>query len=185
MRRGHRLTALAVAALMMSGCYGPFLLTKKLHQWNGQVGDKWAQEIVFLVFAWLPVYGLATLGDAIVFNSIEFWTGNNPMDETADADATPATRRLVRGNAEVIMTRTAGAQGPELTIEQFRSGEPAGTLHMVRDGDMTVGLDADGQVLFRAQAQPDGSVVISDASGRTVQTYPAAQVERLVSLTTR
>ena len=51
MRRSHQLTAGVVAlALFTSGCYGPFLLTKKVHEWNGQVSDnRWVVEVVFLV----------------------------------------------------------------------------------------------------------------------------------------
>lgn len=81
MTRKYRFGALLLAAAMLSGCYGPFLLTKKLHHWNGQVSEnRWVVEGVFLVCAWLPVYGIATLADAIIFNSVEFWTGDNPID---------------------------------------------------------------------------------------------------------
>ena len=48
---------------ILSGCYGPFRLTTKLHQWNGNVSNN----------------GLCTLGDVLIFNSIEFWGGQNPI----------------------------------------------------------------------------------------------------------
>jgi hypothetical protein len=85
MRRKSRFGATLLAvAMLATGCYGPFTLTKKLHSWNGQVSEnKWAVEGVFLVTAvLLPVYGIATLADAIFFNSVEFWTGSNPLDST-------------------------------------------------------------------------------------------------------
>ena len=57
---------------ILSGCYGPFRLTTKLHQWNGNVSNKkFVNELVFL--------GLCTLGDVLIFNSIEFWGGQNPI----------------------------------------------------------------------------------------------------------
>ncbi len=60
---------------ILSGCYGPFRLTTKLHQWNGNVSNKkFVNELVFL-----PAYGLCTLGDVLIFNSIEFWGGQNPI----------------------------------------------------------------------------------------------------------
>jgi hypothetical protein len=31
----------------------------------------------------LPVYGLCTLGDALIFNSIEFWGGENPIQKAS------------------------------------------------------------------------------------------------------
>ena len=69
-----------VLALFLSGCYGPFNLTRRLYRWNGQVEGKWEKEFVFLLLAWAPVYGLTVAGDAMVFNAMEFWTGKNPVD---------------------------------------------------------------------------------------------------------
>ena len=72
---------MAAMALAASGCYGPFNLTRRLYNWNGQVSPgRWEKEFVFIVLAYIPVYGLAIAGDAIVFNSMEFWTGNNPVE---------------------------------------------------------------------------------------------------------
>ena len=76
---------LAVALLVASvpsltGCYGSFRLSTKLHNWNGQVSNKkFVNELVFLGFCILPAYELCLLGDALIFNSIEFWSGNNPI----------------------------------------------------------------------------------------------------------
>ena len=76
---------LAVALLVASvpsltGCYGPFRLSTKLHNWNGQVSNKkFVNELVFLGFCILPAYELCVFGDALIFNSIEFWSGNNPI----------------------------------------------------------------------------------------------------------
>lgn len=82
MRRTHRYgIALVSLACFVSGCYGPFNLTRQLHRWNGQVGDKYVNELVFLALTILPlpVYGVAVLADMVIFNSIEFWTGRNPV----------------------------------------------------------------------------------------------------------
>lgn len=69
-----------IASILLAGCTGPFALTKKLHKWQTGFDDKWVDEVAFLGCIILPVYGLATLGDALIFNSVEFWTGDNPMD---------------------------------------------------------------------------------------------------------
>lgn len=63
-----------------SSCYGPFRLTNKLHSWNGQVSQKkFVNELVFLGLCILPAYEICVLGDGLIFNSIEFWGGNNPI----------------------------------------------------------------------------------------------------------
>ncbi|MBU0558841.1 MAG: DUF3332 domain-containing protein [Bacteroidetes bacterium] len=80
------ITMLLAAAILQinTGCYGSFKLTKKVYDWNGKVGDKFVNELVFLALAIVPVYDIALLIDGIILNSIEFWTGNNPvaMNET-------------------------------------------------------------------------------------------------------
>ncbi|MGL5681498.1 MAG: DUF3332 domain-containing protein [Marinifilaceae bacterium] len=73
-------TLLAASSVTMSGCFGSFALTTKLHDWNSSVSNhKFVNELVFLGMCILPAYELCVLGDAIIFNSIEFWGGNNPI----------------------------------------------------------------------------------------------------------
>lgn len=73
-----------VAVLLMGGamlttsCVGSFSLFNKLAQWNRKATDnKFLNELIFLIIS--PAYGVCTLVDAVVLNSIEFWTGNNPL----------------------------------------------------------------------------------------------------------
>jgi hypothetical protein len=83
MRTSWKLSALVVVlcvGILATGCIGPFNLTKTLHHWNSTfTGNEWGQEGMFLVLNILPVYGICILGDAIIFNSIEFWGGDNPI----------------------------------------------------------------------------------------------------------
>ncbi len=60
-------------------CYGGFVATKKLYSWNGSVGNKWVNTIVMWVMVIIPVYGVAFAVDWIVLNTLEFWTGSNPL----------------------------------------------------------------------------------------------------------
>ena len=94
MQKSWKLSAVVLVlclAVLMSGCYGTFSLTKRLHHWNGQQDGRWAQEGIFLLIAIVPIYGICILGDALIFNSIEFWGGNNPIAATAMAPSTGAT----------------------------------------------------------------------------------------------
>lgn len=69
--------AVLTTGLAQTACIGPFKLTTKLHAWNSQLGDKFINALVFFVL--LPVYALSLVGDAIIFNTIEFWSGSNPI----------------------------------------------------------------------------------------------------------
>lgn len=75
---------LATAATLGTGCWGSFSLTGKVYDWNGSFGSKWASWGVFLVFILLPVYGTLLFIDAIIFNTIEFFSGKNPIQRSAD-----------------------------------------------------------------------------------------------------
>lgn len=75
----------ALAALMCftaittPSCIGSFSLTNRLLGWNQNVGNKFVNELVFFAFWILPVYEVSGLADILVLNSIEFWSGSNPM----------------------------------------------------------------------------------------------------------
>lgn len=78
-----RYLSIAVATLlagsMLTSCIGSFSLTNKLLSWNNQVSTKFVNELVFFAFWIIPVYEVTALADVLVLNSIEFWSGSNPV----------------------------------------------------------------------------------------------------------
>ena len=70
---------LCISTSCLTGCYGKFELTKKLHRWNGQVGDKWVNSVVTWVLFIVPAYEVAGFVDLFVLNVMEFWTGEKPL----------------------------------------------------------------------------------------------------------
>lgn len=70
---------MAGCSLLFSSCIGSFGLTNSVLKWNNQVGSKFVNELVFFAFWILPVYEVTALADVIVLNSIEFWSGRNPI----------------------------------------------------------------------------------------------------------
>lgn len=71
------------ASMMLQSCIGSFALYNKVKNWNDRVGDKFVNELVFVVMWILPVYELSFAADLIILNSIEFWSGTNPALEQA------------------------------------------------------------------------------------------------------
>ena len=112
MKRKSLTLALVLAmtgAVMFTSCIGSFRLTRNVYDWNQTVGDKFVNELVFLMFTIVPVYEVAVLIDVIVLNSIEFWSGENPM---AEGD----TRAIDTENGRFLVHRTA--DGYRLTDQQ-------------------------------------------------------------------
>lgn len=71
--------ASVLAASTLTSCIGSFALTNKLLAWNNQVSNKFVNELVFFAFWIIPVYEVTSLADVLVLNSIEFWSGSNPI----------------------------------------------------------------------------------------------------------
>lgn len=86
---------LGLSALSLQSCIGSFALTSKVINWNKQVGNKFVNELVFFAFWVLPVYEVTSIVDVLVLNSIEFWSGNNPMSASIKAIDTDHGRYLV------------------------------------------------------------------------------------------
>lgn len=72
-------TAALTGTVLFSSCIGSFTLTNKVLDWNRTVGDQWVNELVFLVCHVVPVYEISIFIDSVILNSMEFWTGSNPM----------------------------------------------------------------------------------------------------------
>ncbi len=71
--------ATLVSAPYLQGCYGGFTATKTVYKWNGTVGDKWVNSIVMIALNIIPVYSIAGVADILILNTVEFWTGSNPL----------------------------------------------------------------------------------------------------------
>lgn len=86
---------IAGASLMFSSCIGSFSLTNKVMAWNRNIGNKFVNELVFFAFWILPVYEVTALADVLVINSIEFWSGENPMTASVKVVDTDHGRYLI------------------------------------------------------------------------------------------
>ena len=83
MRKALLSTALA-SSLFVSGCLGPNNAQNSINNWNARVTEmNWLNEILFIIpLGW--VQGLALLGDVVIFNTIDYWSGNNPIDPAGE-----------------------------------------------------------------------------------------------------
>ena len=125
MKKTFKLTALLLAAtIMFSSCIGSFRLTNKIKDWNSNVSNKWVNEVIFLAFHIVPVYEVAMFVDAIVLNSIEFWTG-----KSADVKV---------GNTKVVKN----SQGQDVEITAMENG------YMLSNGEQSMNLlfDEESQI---------------------------------------
>jgi hypothetical protein len=98
----------------------------------------------------LPVYPFSAALDAVFANSVEFWTGRNPI-KTASAEP----QVLVGAAGERLEVAPRG-DGFELRLTQADGREQL--VHLAREGDAAVARDAGGALLGR----------VTEVSGRPV-----------------
>ncbi len=83
-----RKTVIAAAlalGLSTSSCLGPNHAFNKLNNWNSTATNhEWMNEVIFLALNVVPVYSLAYIGDVLIFNTIDYWGGDNPVGEPGE-----------------------------------------------------------------------------------------------------
>ena len=151
---------LLVLIFFATGCTGSFILTKKVYDFHRQQEEKWMDELIFLGCAIFPVYSLATLGDAIIFNVIEFWTEENPLEESESA-------KIKKGDLEVVLTRSG--DGDSVHLSALKALQPQGTLTLERTEFGVIAKDADGDIIYISQTDQQGGIGIYDADMNLVQ----------------
>lgn len=127
MRRITRLVSIALLAIFIVvgvfGCYGNMSLTKKVYHFNGSVGNKFVQSIVNWAFWVCPVYEAAMFMDIVFFNTIEFWTGNNPISMNEGekvikyAEGKNGEYKLEISQNKIVVTELANNNIMELNYE--------------------------------------------------------------------
>ncbi|MBR2606324.1 MAG: DUF3332 domain-containing protein [Bacteroidaceae bacterium] len=82
MKKNFKLVAVLLSmSLILSSCIGSFNLTNKVKDWNGGLGNKFVNELIFIGLHIIPVYELTIMADILVLNSIEFWTGSSALSK--------------------------------------------------------------------------------------------------------
>jgi hypothetical protein len=154
-----------VLALSNTACIGRMATSGLVRNFNLEVTqDQWAREVVFLCLYIIPVYPIAGSIDLIIVNSIEFWTGTNPIDGGERLARAGETRHVV------------SADGSEAT-STFRE-----------DGSIDLEiLAADGSTHFLNVIREEGQVVARDAEGRAMASVDSrtGEITPIVELTSR
>ena len=174
MKKGK--TSLVVALLsgciLFSSCIGSFKLWHGVKEWNESLGNKYVNELVFIALT--PVYGIAGFADIVVLNSIEFWTGTNPLasNETKEIKGENGTYLVQNNENGYTITNKADNQSMDLvynkdsktwsavteneSVELVQMNDNGtATINMQNGTFMTVVPDMQGVASVRAAANMD------------------------------
>ncbi len=173
-----RMNVLAISLLLsgsilFSSCMGSFSLWNKLLAWNDTLGDKYVNELVFLALWIVPVYELAMLADVLVLNSIEFWSGENPVE---------ASVKTVKGKNDTYIVKTdkngyhIESENSDETVD-FRFSPEEKTWSIEVEGESTTLLrlmDGNEAIMYL----PDGSEMLVPLDQAGVLAYKQALMTR-------
>lgn len=154
-------------SLTLPSCIGSFSLTNKLLSWNKQIGDKFVNELVFFAFWIFPVYPVSALADGIVLNSIEFWSGENPV---------ASGKKIIEGNDGKYLVKS---DKKGYTIESLNDGSVVRLDYNKADNSWSFSLpNGETHKLFTfvddthiSLPTPDGSETIIELSETGLYAY--------------
>lgn len=144
--------------LATSGCYGTFPVTNALYKANGELTNSTIINSIFMViFSIFQVYSICILVDAIVLNSINFWSG----DEIRIAKS--------YDQPDGSVATIAPGQAPnEAVITVTKDGELLAQRKMVRDEEgITTIYDRQDQVISTVTPVANGGFQLTDAEGNS------------------
>jgi len=167
--RRNLLTLGAAAAVVGStGCIGSFGAFNTLLSWNQGLSNKWVNWLVFLVLMIIPVYGLFFLGDLLIFNTIEFFTGSNPLGS--------ATRDL--GNGHTVAYERDKSDPNLVRVEHRHDGKVAGVFFIKKSDNDFLLYDQDRKLLTHAM-EHNGGVKLLDGRGKVIVELSAAELQAM------
>lgn len=157
-------TVVICSAFLCSSCIGSFGLHNRLLSWNQNIdNNKFVNELAFFALAVVQAYTVTWLADAIILNSIEFWTGTNPMANVGDV-------KKVHGDNGNYLVETL-ENGYAITKE----GEDT-TLQLIYDQELnTWNVVADGTSTQFLEFNNDGTAQIPLPNGQELTVTLDAQ----------
>ena len=132
---------LVLFAVSNTACIGRMAVSGAVRKFNLEAVDgQWPHEFLFLALYIIPVYPLAGAVDLIIVNSIEFWTGTNPVDGGARIAKAGDTRHVVaEDGSEAISTLRADGS---IDIEVRAADGSVHFMNFVRIGKRPASDDA-------------------------------------------
>lgn len=144
-------------SMTFTSCIGSFGLTNKLLSWNQSINSKFVNEVVFIVFHIIPVYEISCLADILILNSIEFWSGSNPV-----ADAGQVQTIQTENGTYMVETQADGYH-----IE--KEGDKDSAVDLVyNDAEKTWSVAANGEAYKLMKFTDENDVVMYLPDGQSM-----------------
>lgn len=142
------------SSILCTSCLGSFSAFNKLRDWNdGVTSNKFLDNLIFWALNIVPVYGLFFVGDTLIFNVIEFWSGSNPI---AMKDGDIETQIIQKDGVAFEMTATKNRMMVKV-LDGVNEGQKFDLVFKPSENSWNL-VKQDGEIIKLASMQ-DGLVV--------------------------
>jgi hypothetical protein len=156
---GKRAILMLALVAALTGCLGTGGLSGKVKKFNlSATENRWGREALFVGMQALWVYRISTVLDLFIFNSIEFWSGTNPLNGRSPmVDVPPSEvekmglREIDRARVELVSENAAKLHldfqnGDRMAFDVLRDGQDYEVSYLGRvffegtvDGELSAG----------------------------------------------
>lgn len=139
---------------MTTGCLGRSGLSGNLKEFNLEVTEnRYGRETIFFVLNVVWVYRICTILDLFIFNSIEFWSGKNPLNDKSPLVDVPMSEveKIGFHDLEKAQVELVSENAAKLHLG-FRNGDRMAFDVVRDDDDYTVSYL--GRVFFEGKVDP-------------------------------
>lgn len=167
MKKVKVLVMVVAASFMLNSCLGSFSAFNNLRSWNESVtNEKFLNNLIFWGLNIIPVYPLFMLGDVIIFNVIEFWSGSNPI---AMKEGEVESQILVKDGKTYQMIATKNKM--EITvIKGENEGKSIEMFYLPSEQSWNLKTD-EGEVI-KLSSFEEGLIYVYLPNGETIKMNP-------------
>lgn len=147
-----------IGVCLYSSCIGSFGLFNKVLAWNKHATkSKFLNELIFIVIS--PAYVLCSAADFLVLNTIEFWSGSNPVAQRV------GTTEQVMGSDGRLYAVTTLKDGYEI---KDADGQCVNFVYNEADHTWSVEKDGEKTVLLKITGDDTAEIYLRDGSTQEV-----------------
>lgn len=159
------------ATLLFSSCLGSYSAFNRLKEWNtGLTDSKFLDNLIFWGLWIVPAYELFFIGDTVIFNVVEFWSGSNPV---AMNEGDMEVETIAKNGNTYRLTATKNKMNIEV-IDGKDFGEHV--LLQYKPEDQSWNAIKDGEVI-KLSSMEDGFYMVYLPDGKEVKLDPTTTRE--------
>lgn len=171
-----KIVIVTTLATALTACVGSNAVTTKVMTFNLEaVDNRYARGGLNLLMA--PVYALSVATDAIVFNSVEFWAGENPLNKKTHIFDTK-TKTMMNINDNLDPSLTDAPLDPLTSTETTQKEVYSAQMNTVNENTLDFHIVYTNGDKATLRGEKEGEMVNFFMDGEFVTTVSIEELEK-------